>query len=46
MGGADIVKGVQWLQSSGTIDFNFQETFLNFFSEGNKIELWGIAGKL
>ena len=31
MGGADVVLGVQWLQSLGTIAFNFQELFLNFF---------------
>ena len=45
MGGADVVLGVQWLQYSGTIDFNFQELFLNFFWEGKEFELWGIAGK-
>ena len=46
MGGADVVLGVQWLQSLGTVDFNFQELFLKFFSEGNDIKLRGIAGKL
>ena len=45
MGGADVVLGVQWLQSLGTVDFSFQELFLKFFSEGKEIELWGIAGK-
>ena len=45
MGGADVVLGVQWLQSLGTIAFNFQEIFLNFFLEGNEIKLRGIAGK-
>jgi hypothetical protein len=35
MGGADVVLGVQWLQSLGTIAFNFQELFLKFFSKGN-----------
>ena len=39
MGGADVVLGVQWLQSLGTIAFNFQEIFLKFFSEGKEIEL-------
>ena len=34
MGGVDVVLGVQWLQSLGTVAFNFQELFLNFFSEG------------
>ena len=45
MGGADVVLGVQWLQSLGTIAFNFQELFLKFFSEGKEIELQCIAGK-
>ena len=42
MGVIDVVQGVQWLQSLGTIDFNFQEIFLNFFLEGKEVELWGI----
>ena len=46
MGGVDVVLGVQWLQSLGTVAFNFQELFLKFFSEGKEVELWGIAGKL
>ena len=46
MGGADVVLGVQWLQSLGTIAFDFQELFLNFsFSEGKEVELRGIVGK-
>ena len=45
MGGADVVLGVQWLQSLGTIAFNFQEFFLNFFPEGKEVELRGIVGK-
>ena len=45
MGGADVVLGVQWLQSLGTVAFNFQGLFLNFFSEGKEVELRGIAGK-
>jgi hypothetical protein len=28
MGGVDVVLGVQWLQSLGTMDFNFQEIFM------------------
>ena len=44
MGGVDVVLGVQWLQYLGTIAFNFQEIFLNFFSEGNEVELRGIVG--
>ena len=45
MGGVDIVLGVQWLQSLGTIYFNFQELFMKFFWEGKEIELRGIEGK-
>ena len=44
MGAIDVVLGVQWLQSLGTIAFNFPEIFLKFFSEGKEIELQGIAG--
>ena len=46
MGGADVVLGVQWLQSLGTIAFNFQELFMKFSVKGKEIELRGIAGKL
>ena len=45
MGGFDVVLGVQWLQSLGTIAFNFQELFLKIFSEGKEVELQGITGK-
>ena len=45
MGGANVVLGVQWLQSLGTIAFNFQELFMKFFVEGKEVELRGIAGK-
>ena len=45
MGGDDVVLGVQWLQSLGMVDFNFQEIFLKFFSEGQEVKLQGIAGK-
>ena len=45
MGGADVVLGVQWLQSLGTVAFNFQELFLKFFSEGKEVDLRGIEGK-
>ena len=31
MEGADVVLGVQWLQSLGMVAFNFQELFLKFF---------------
>eukprot|EP00253_Pinus_taeda_P028524 PITA_28524 len=39
MGGADVVLGVQWLQSFGTITFNFQELFIKFCVEGKEVEL-------
>jgi hypothetical protein len=45
MGGVDVVLGVQWLQSLGTMDFNFQELFMKFSLEGKEIELRGITGK-
>ena len=41
----DVVLGVQWLQSLGTVAFNFQELFLKFFSKGKEVELRGIVGK-
>ena len=37
MGGVDVVLGVQWLQSLGTMAFNFQKNFMKFSSEGKKI---------
>eukprot|EP00253_Pinus_taeda_P030348 PITA_30348 len=46
LGGADAVLGVQWLQSLGTIAFNFQELFMKFDAEGKEVELRGILGKL
>jgi hypothetical protein len=46
MGGADVVLGIQWLQSLGTMAFNFQELFMKFSLEGKEIELRGITGKL
>jgi hypothetical protein len=45
MGGADVVLGIQWLQSLGTMTFNFQELFMKFSLEGKEIELRGIIGK-
>jgi hypothetical protein len=45
MGGADVVLGIQWLQSLGTMAFNFQELFMKFSLEGKEIELRGITGK-
>ena len=43
MRGVDVVLGFQWLQSLGTIAFNFQEIFMKFFVEGKEVELRGIA---
>jgi hypothetical protein len=45
MGGVDVVLGVQWLQSLGTMALNFQDLFMRFSSEGKEIELRGIQGK-
>jgi hypothetical protein len=45
MGGADVLLGIQWLQSLGTVAFNFQELFMKFLLEGKEIELRGITGK-
>jgi hypothetical protein len=45
MGGVDVVLGIQWLQSLGTMVFNFQELFMKFSLEGKEIELRGITGK-
>jgi hypothetical protein len=45
MGGGDVILGVQWLQSLGTMAFIFQEMFMKFSLEGKEIELRGITGK-
>ena len=45
MGGVDVVLGVQWLQSLGTMAFNFQKLFMKFSWEGKEYELNGIARK-
>eukprot|EP00253_Pinus_taeda_P002118 PITA_02118 len=45
MGGVDVVLGVQWIQSLGTIALNFQELFLKKKLEAKEVELRGIAGK-
>ena len=37
MGGVDVVLGIQWLQSLGTMAFNFQELFMKFHWKGKKL---------
>ena len=45
MGDADVVLGVQWLQSLGMVAFNFQELFMKLLWERKELELRGIEGK-
>jgi hypothetical protein len=45
MGVADIILGVQWLTTLGTIKMNFQDLFMRFQSEGKTIELRGLKEK-
>jgi hypothetical protein len=45
MSGVDVVLGVKWLQSLGTLALNFQDIFMIFSSYGKEIELKGIQGK-
>jgi hypothetical protein len=45
MGGADVVLGVQWLQSLRTMTLNFQDLCMRFSSDGKEIELRDIQGK-
>lgn len=45
MGGVDVVLGVQWLQSLGTVVFNFQELFMKFSLDRKEFELRGIKRK-
>jgi len=45
MGGDDVVLGVQWLQSLGTMEFYFQDIFMKFSLDGKEIDLRGIQWK-
>ena len=45
MGAIDIVLGVQWLTTLGTIEMNFQEIFMRFPSQGKVVELRGLKEK-
>jgi hypothetical protein len=45
MGGVDVILRIQWLQSLGTLAFNFQELFMKFALERKEVELRGITGK-
>jgi hypothetical protein len=45
MGGVDVVLGVQWLQSLGTVAFNFLELFMKFSLDGKEFELRVNTGK-
>ena len=45
MGVANIVLGVQWLTTLGTIEMNFQELFMQFQSQAKVVELRGLKEK-
>ena len=45
MGGVDFFLGVHWLQSLGTVAFNFLKLFMRFTLDGKEFELRGITGK-
>lgn len=42
LGGCDLVLGVDWLRSSGTIQWNFANLSTSFFVEGKHIFLQGL----
>ena len=45
MEGVDVVLRFQWLESLGTMAFNFQNLFMKYSWEGNDFLLNGITGK-
>jgi hypothetical protein len=45
MSGVDVGLGIQWLQSLGTLAFNFQYLFMIFSLDGKEIDLRAIQGK-
>ena len=38
----DIVLGAQWLEMLGTVGWNVQEQFINFYENGRKYKLYSI----
>ena len=45
MGGANVVLGIQWLQSLGTMAYNFLKLFIKFSLYVKEFELRHISGK-
>ena len=45
MGGANVILVVQWLQSLGTVAFNFLKLFMKISSKGKEFVLNGITRK-
>lgn len=43
LAGCDMVLGVQWLQTLGTIPWNFKKLTMPFTFEGQNISLTGLA---
>jgi hypothetical protein len=42
LGGCDVVLGVDWLRSLGTIQWNFADLSMSFFVDGEKLFLQGL----